>query len=110
MGYSQGILEAAEAGVVTATGVMANGPALDRWIDRLRGLPGISVGVHLNATLGERMTPATKAALKDPGGQLVKGRLAWSVLVGRLPVETPARGVACTQPPTAYSAACGRVH
>lgn len=86
---SQGILEAAEAGVVTATGVMANGPALDRWIDRLRGLPGTSVGVHLNATLGEPMTPAMGAALKDSGGRFpAKGDLALSVLVGRLPVET----------------------
>ncbi len=36
----RGILEAAEKGVVTATGVMANGPALPRWIERLRATPG----------------------------------------------------------------------
>ncbi len=86
---SQGILEAAEAGMVTATGVMANGPALDRWIDRLKALPGLSVGVHLNATLGAPLTPGMAEALAGSRGQFPsKGNLASAVLLGRLSTET----------------------
>lgn len=86
---SQGILQAAEAGVVTATGVMANGPALDRWVDHLRSLSGLSVGVHLNASLGAPLTSAMAAALAAHGGQFPsKGRVASALLLGRLPIDT----------------------
>ena len=86
---SQGILEAAEAGAVTATGVMANGPALDRWVDRLRSLSGLSVGVHLNASLGVPLTSAMAAALAAHGGRFPsKSRVASAVLLGQLPIAT----------------------
>jgi len=86
---SRGILEAAEAGVVSATGIMANGPALDRWLDRLRSVTGLSVGVHLNATLGIPLTATMARALDWNGGRFTpKGSLVAAVLRGRIPLET----------------------
>ena len=85
-GVCRGILEAARCGAVTATGVMANGPALGRWVNELRGMPGVSAGVHLNATLGRPLTPEMSCHLT--GGVFpAKGRLASAILLGRLPHE-----------------------
>ena len=84
-GVSRGIIDCAERGVVTATGVMANGPALGRWTGRLRSLPELSVGVHLNATLGQPLTSEMRAALSRTGGAFPsKERLVTGLLSGRL--------------------------
>ena len=82
-GVSRGILECLQQGVVTATGVMANGPALGRWAEPLRALSGISVGVHLNASLGEPLTAAMQRAL---GGRFPsKGAMGLALLRGKIP-------------------------
>lgn len=82
---SRGILEAIEAGVVTATGVMANGPALEAWADRLARSQA-SVGVHLNASLGVPLTAAMRAAV---GGHFPsKGTMGLAVLRGHIPRQT----------------------
>lgn len=84
---SRGIVEAAERGIVTATGVMANGPALPRWIDKLKALASVSVGVHLNATLGYPLTSQMRSKLASSDGQFSsKGALVSSLLLGRVPV------------------------
>jgi chitin disaccharide deacetylase len=84
---SRGILDAAERGVVTATGVMANGPALPRWIDRLKAVRSLSVGVHLNATLGRPLTAEMRDRLGNDEFPST-GALVGSLLVGKLPVST----------------------
>jgi predicted glycoside hydrolase/deacetylase ChbG (UPF0249 family) len=82
---TRGIVEAAERGVVTATGVMANGPALENWAGRLSSLPSCNVGVHLNATLGKPLTTPLQEALADTGGQLPKpSRLLTMLLRGQI--------------------------
>lgn len=87
-GVSQGIIDAIERGVVTATGVMANGPALARWSDRLRAQSGVSIGVHLNATLGLPLTSEMSEHLAPhQGGFPPKGTMASALLLHRLPVE-----------------------
>lgn len=87
-GVSRGILDAMERGVVTATGVMANGPALTRWVDRLRALPSVSVGVHLNATLGVPLTEPVRVSLQPWQGMFpAKGEFALAVTRGRIAVE-----------------------
>lgn len=86
---SRGILDAARQGVVTATGVMANGPALDRWVDELKRLPSLSVGVHLNATLGRPLTAAMGYELEPTHGEFpAKGALGSALLLGRVSVST----------------------
>lgn len=83
-GVSEGILEAARAGRVTATGVMANGPALDRWIGELAAVPTLALGVHLNATLGRPLTAALAGHPVCAGGVFPsKETLALAVLRGR---------------------------
>jgi len=86
---SRGILDCAEAGVVTATGVMANGPALEKWVGRLGALPFLSVGVHLNATLGRPLTVEMCDELPAASQEFPsKGALAAMLLRGRIAVST----------------------
>ena len=79
----------AEAGVVTATGVMANGPALEKWVGSLGALPALSVGVHLNATLGRPLTAEMRDELPSPRKEFPsKTALAAMLLRGRIAVST----------------------
>jgi predicted glycoside hydrolase/deacetylase ChbG (UPF0249 family) len=94
-GVSRGILEAIDSGVVTATGVMANGPALARTVGPLKAMSSVSVGVHLNATLGAPVTEPMRLALAawmgvDPSAVRFpsKGRMARGLLGGAIPTET----------------------
>jgi len=84
-GVSAGILQAASAGVVTATGVLANGPAFDQTAAALRDHPEVDVGVHLNATHGSPLT-AEFATRQTSVGLPDKTRLAAQLLTGRLPI------------------------
>jgi predicted glycoside hydrolase/deacetylase ChbG (UPF0249 family) len=79
-GVSRGILTAARTGTVTATGVLANGPALDRWVDPLRDCASLDIGVHLNATLG---TPLTDALANRAGRLPSKGTLTRNLIAHR---------------------------
>jgi len=88
-GVSEGILEAIDAGIVTATGVMANAPGFERWAAALLKHPEADVGVHLNATYGEPLTPAMRTALAFNDHRMPpKGTLALHVMTGRIPVAT----------------------
>src|SRR5207247_6497074 len=61
-GVNIGIIEAAEAGVVTSASMIVNLPsfadALDRVVSRASPLPSLSLGIHLNLTLGRPLTDA----------------------------------------------------
>lgn len=84
----EGIIHCAEAGVVTATGIMANGPSFEKWIDRLNGIPKLSAGVHLNATLGRPLTRAMQKELRTRDQEFPSWTgLAASVLSGRIRSE-----------------------
>jgi predicted glycoside hydrolase/deacetylase ChbG (UPF0249 family) len=86
-GVSAGILEGIAAGVVTATGVMANGPAFTRSAAALGRYPEVDVGVHLNVTLGLPLTPDFSSYLNGTAGAFSsKWKLAADLLIGRLPV------------------------
>jgi len=85
-GISAGILEAIRAGVVTATGVVANTEAFERSAAQLAALPQADAGVHLNATWGEPLTLQLRAALATNRGALPrKGHLFTALLLNRLP-------------------------
>lgn len=51
---NEGIAEAVAAGAVTSVSLLANGPALEHGLARLRALPGrhVSLGAHLNLSEG----------------------------------------------------------
>jgi hypothetical protein len=57
---SLGIVEAARAGVVTATSVMANRPYLEAQTAALADVPSLDLGVHLNLTAGEPLTESLR--------------------------------------------------
>lgn len=82
---SRGIIDAAEQGRVTATGIMANGPALEKWIGPVQALRNFSVGVHLNGSLGQPLTAAMREELAATNGAFpAKGALMSSLMLGRI--------------------------
>lgn len=88
---SRGILAAVDAGRVTATGVMANGPAFDRQAAALRARPELDVGVHLNLTLGTPLSAALGRCLAGGGGRLPRpGRLVAGLVSGLVPLAAVA--------------------
>ncbi len=66
---TRGILATVDGGAVTATGVLANGPALVEYAPALRERPEVDVGVHLNLTLGEPLTSGMRVRLAPRGGR-----------------------------------------
>lgn len=71
---TDGILQAADAGIVTATGVIANGPYFALAAGKLADFPELDVGVHLNATLGRPRTRLPAPLVDGHGG--FRGKLA----------------------------------
>lgn len=53
---SQGIVEAARSGAITATGILANSPDLKIRLEWLESLTTLDLGVHLNLTMGRPIT------------------------------------------------------
>ena len=53
---SQGILEAATSGALTATGILANSPDLKTQLEWLDTVDDLEVGVHLNLTFRQPLT------------------------------------------------------
>lgn len=53
---NDGILEAARAGGITSTSLMVNLPDSADAVSRVRQCPGISVGLHLNLTVGNAVS------------------------------------------------------
>ena len=84
---SDGILEAARRGRVTATGLFANAPDFDRQVARLAEVPHLDLGVHLNLTDQTPLSPAMAQALARQGG-VFPGKFAMvgSILSRRLPL------------------------
>jgi len=63
------ILECHELGTVTSTTMMANMPAFEYAVEKAKSLPDLSVGIHLNITLGRPVAPPNKVSdLLDADG------------------------------------------
>lgn len=62
-GVNRGIVEAATAGIVTATGVFANAADLEQLARTLEQTRQLDTGVHLNLTHGEALTSDMRALL-----------------------------------------------
>lgn len=74
-GVSRGILEAHRRGIVTSTTLMANLPPDGALLDGLKA-SRLGVGVHLNLTLGEPVSPAEEIpSLLDIGGKFFRDPL-----------------------------------
>ncbi len=70
-GVNEGIVRAHREGIVTATTLMADGPAFDHAVGLARGAPALDVGVHLVLSGAGEKLPRWLAAF-------VKQSVAWS--------------------------------
>lgn len=80
---SSGILDAHRDGIVTSTTLMANGGAFDAAVSMSHRAPDLGIGVHLNLTDGEPVSPAPLIpSLVDRTGRLhlSPGRLLRSIV------------------------------
>jgi hypothetical protein len=64
-----GILEGIDAGIITATGILANSQTFSGDVQSLKERPQADVGVHLNLTWGEPITAAMRRCLGRNGGR-----------------------------------------
>ncbi|HFC53754.1 MAG TPA: ChbG/HpnK family deacetylase [Gammaproteobacteria bacterium] len=81
---SRGILELASLGVVTATGIMANGTDFRTARETTTG-GSLDYGVHLNLTYGVPLTAEMARAVAGWGGRFPsKSRMALAILSGRI--------------------------
>jgi predicted glycoside hydrolase/deacetylase ChbG (UPF0249 family) len=56
-GTNRGIVEAHRAGVVTAASLLVNTPGFEAAVRAARELPALTVGLHLNLTMGQPVSP-----------------------------------------------------
>ena len=66
---SQGILEAAKLGALTATGILANSPDLMAQLQWLKDIDQLDLGIHLNLTSGRPLTEVMVNKLESWQGQ-----------------------------------------
>lgn len=82
---SHGILEAASAGAVNATGIMGTSRCLDELLPLLAANDALDAGAHLNLTYGEPVSQAMSQALQAWGGRFPgKYRMSLEILKGSL--------------------------
>lgn len=66
-GVNIGIIEAAAAGVVTSASVIVNLPDFADALDRALSIPHLSLGLHLNLTVGRPLTAAPSLTRRRSG-------------------------------------------
>jgi predicted glycoside hydrolase/deacetylase ChbG (UPF0249 family) len=66
-GVNIGIVEAAEAGVVTSASLIVNLPEFADALDRAQLCPTLSLGLHLNFTVGRPLSAARSLTRRDTG-------------------------------------------
>ncbi len=85
-GNNRGILECLPAGVVTSVSVNANFPAFAETGELQRRFPGVSIGVHLNLSVGRSVCePGLIPDLVDGNGEFLGARFRRAALSGRIP-------------------------
>jgi len=83
---TKGILVGAMEGVVTATGIMANSPGLDKHLKHFAKIDTLDVGIHLNLSHGEPLTDRMRDLLLTWGGVFPsKFQIATAILKGKIP-------------------------
>jgi len=83
-GVNIGIIEAAEAGAVTSASLITNLPAFADAISRAQSSPDISVGLHLNFTIGRPITRAPSLTRRNTGEFYPLPALLGRASLGRL--------------------------
>ncbi len=79
---SRGIIECAQKGIVTATGVFGNAPGLGETIRMLGDAPALEPGMHFALSHGEPLTVAMRHALTRFGGRFPE-KFPMAMLIAR---------------------------
>jgi predicted glycoside hydrolase/deacetylase ChbG (UPF0249 family) len=66
-GVNIGIIEAADAGVITSASLIVNLPGFADALDRALSCPALSLGLHLNFTVGRPLTDAPSLTRRSTG-------------------------------------------
>ena len=66
-GVNIGIIEAADAGIVTSASLIVNLPGFTDALDRALSCPALSLGLHLNFTVGRPLTAAPSLTRRSSG-------------------------------------------
>jgi predicted glycoside hydrolase/deacetylase ChbG (UPF0249 family) len=86
---SRGIVEAAKAGTITATGILATHPELNEQLDWLNTVPQLDLGVHLNLTFKQPLTTVMREKLARWNGCFPNAYLMSLMLItGKIPFNT----------------------
>lgn len=82
---SRGIMDLASQGVVTATGIMANGSHFDACLETISAVSALDLGVHLNITYGTPLTGRMASLVEQWGGRFPgKYQMGLGILSGRI--------------------------
>ena len=85
---SQGILEAATSGALTATGILANSPDLKTQLEWLDTVKDLEVGVHLNLTFRQPLTAIMTEKLARWQGSFPSAyAMSGMVLTGKISIN-----------------------
>jgi predicted glycoside hydrolase/deacetylase ChbG (UPF0249 family) len=85
---TEGILEAHRKGIVTATGILANGHVFERDRDLIAAAEGIDFGVHLNLTEGRPLTESVRRCFASHNSRFAGKMVFLKIyLAGRLPIS-----------------------
>lgn len=85
---SQGILEAANSGALTATGILANSSGLKAQLEWLDSAEGLDLGVHLNLTFGRPLTAGMAEKLSRWDGCFPSAYLmSLMILTGKIGIQ-----------------------
>jgi len=86
---SRGILEAAQSGSLTATGILANNPDLNTQLAWLDSAPQLDLGVHLNLTFKQPLTTVMADKLARWQGCFPNAyTMSLLILTGKISVAT----------------------
>jgi predicted glycoside hydrolase/deacetylase ChbG (UPF0249 family) len=86
---SRGIIDAAKANALTATGILANHPALNEQLSWLDAVPQLDLGVHLNLTFNQPLTSVMREQLAGWQGVFPNAYvMSWLIITRKLAIKT----------------------
>jgi len=84
-GVNRGIRDAISGGVVTSVSCNANFPYIEELPALVERFPEVSVGIHLNLSVGKPISPCSEiSSLVDAGGEFWRDRFVKRLMTGRI--------------------------
>lgn len=87
-GVSRGIIDAHTEGIVTATGVLANGSSFSTDVEQLRSVSSLDTGVHLNLTFGRPLSAEMRSHFDGSSAKFAsKAVFAKQYILGKISID-----------------------